>query len=335
MSARRDINIDLIRALSCIGVLGLHCFQEHLMSINLIIYRLCGFAIPMFFVTSGYFLVLTKHDIKNCLRRISKVCVIIILWNLLFWFILQAKNLLATQNISFIELPTSILKGLIQQGRFWHFWYLAALMLVYAVLPFINRFMMKSQKRRLLGLWLIFLTIGVLLQLLSEFAYHKSVQRLVVQPLRLWTWLQYFLLGGVLRIYRDKWNGKRKESLIAMIGLTVIAQLWQMLMGNQIHVLYGEAFYDSITTVLWVSALFIFVMNLNITTGLTRFVEVVAPCTMGIYIIHPLIIRYMKRVLFPDTFMKSLALFIILTGVSFGITYVMKRIPGLKKLVSL
>lgn len=335
MAERRDVNIDLIRTLSCVGVVGLHCFQEHLMSMNLIGYRLCGFAIPMFFVTSGYFLVLKNHDVTSTVHRISKVLLVIFLWNLLFWLIYQINDLLIVQTINFLELPKSIIKGFIQKGRFWHFWYLAALMLVYAVLPLICCFIAKNRKQRLLTLWIVFLVIGVVLQFLSEFVFHQSIQRLIVQPLRLWTWIQYFLLGGVLRVFQDKWYGKRTESLIGMVMLTVFAQLWQMLMGSQIHVLYGEAFYDSITTVLWVSALFIFAMNLNITARLTRFIEVVAPCTMGIYIIHPLLIRYMKKVLFPDSFVKSIALFIILTGVSFGITYVMKRIPGLKKLVSL
>ena len=333
MSAKRIINVDLIRILSCLGVIGLHCFQEHLMSINLIVYRLCGFAIPMFFVLSGYFLATKENDVKSSLRRISKVLIVIILWNLLFWFIYSIKNLLTAQIIGFMDLSKSILKGFIQQGRFWHFWYLAALILVYALLPLISRLLRKKQQ--IIILWAVLLSIGVILQILSEFVLHLSIQRFVLQPLRLWTWIQYFLLGGVLRISYDKWHGRKKESLIMVVVTTLVVQLWQSLMGNQIAVLYGEAFYDSIFTVLWVISIFVFVMNMEVGNNLEKFVATVAPCTMGIYIIHPLLIRYMKRVLFPDSFIKSFLLFIILTCISFGITYVFRKIPGLRRLVNL
>ncbi len=335
MPGKRDVNVDFIRILSCIGVVGLHCFQEVFSAGNLFVYRLCGFAIPMFFVTSGYFLAKRENNLQRILAKIIRILMIIILWNLILWVILTTKDIITSQQIDILFLPKSILKSFIQQGRFWHFWYLAALILVYTILPFISRFIAKNQKQRLLTLWVVFLLIGVVLQLLSEFVFHQSIQRLVVQPLRLWTWLQYFLLGGVLRISQDKWKGRKVEAMTAAIVMTIVVQLWQNLMGNQIHVLYGEAFYDSITTVLWVTAIFIFLMNLNITSGLKRFIEITAPCTMGVYIIHPLLIRYMKRLLFPDTFIKSIGLFVILSAVSFGITYVLRKIPWMKKLVSL
>ena len=334
MPVKRIINVDLLRILSCLGVIGLHCFQEHLISINLIVYRLCGFAVPMFFVLSGYFLATEENDVKSSLRRISKVLLVIILWNFLFWLIYLIKDILAAQSISFIELPKSILKGFVQQGRFWHFWYLAALILVYASLPLISSLLRKKQKQRIIVSWVVLLSIGVTLQIVSEFVLHQSIQRLVIQSLRLWTWLQYFLLGGVLRVCYDKWHGRKKESLLMAFVMMLVVQLWQSLMGNQIAVLYGEAFYDSIFTVLWVISIFIFVMNMEIDKKLEQFVVIVAPCTMGIYIIHPLLIRYLKRVLFPDSFIKSLLLFIVLTCISFGITYVLRKIPGLKKLIN-
>ena len=325
MPVKRIINVDLLRILSCLGVIGLHCFQEHLISINLIVYRLCGFAVPMFFVLSGYFLATEENDVKSSLRRISKVLLVIILWNFLFWLIYLIKDILAAQSISFIELPKSILKGFVQQGRFWHFWYLAALILVYASLPLISSLLRKKQKQRIIVSWVVLLSIGVTLQIVSEFVLHQSIQRLVIQSLRLWTWLQYFLLGGVLRVCYDKWHGRKKESLLMAFVMMLVVQLWQSLMGNQIAVLYGEAFYDSIFTVLWVISIFIFVMNMEIDKKLEQFVVIVAPCTMGIYIIHPLLIRYLKRVLFPDSFIKSLLLFIVLTCISFGITYVLNE----------
>ena len=60
MVNKRDINIDLVRVLSCMGVFGFHSFQENLESVNIFIYRLYGFAIPMFFCHKWIF-----FDIKR------------------------------------------------------------------------------------------------------------------------------------------------------------------------------------------------------------------------------------------------------------------------------
>ena len=87
ISNKRDHNADLIRIISCLGVVGLHSFQEHLESANLIIYRICGFAIPMFFLVSGYFLLTKNVDFKYASRKVLSVFSVIISWNLLYFLV--------------------------------------------------------------------------------------------------------------------------------------------------------------------------------------------------------------------------------------------------------
>lgn len=51
----RHYNIDLIRTLACIAVIGLHTYGIEIGLPNSIVYYLCGFAVPCFFMSSGYF----------------------------------------------------------------------------------------------------------------------------------------------------------------------------------------------------------------------------------------------------------------------------------------
>ncbi|WP_125140053.1 acyltransferase family protein [Clostridium transplantifaecale] len=50
----RDYDIDLLKALSCLAVIGLHTIGKYFSTGNVIAYYLCEFAIPMFFMTSGF-----------------------------------------------------------------------------------------------------------------------------------------------------------------------------------------------------------------------------------------------------------------------------------------
>lgn len=51
---QRNENIDLIRAMACLAVVGLHSFAKD-EDISSWFYYLCGFAVPFFFMASGFF----------------------------------------------------------------------------------------------------------------------------------------------------------------------------------------------------------------------------------------------------------------------------------------
>ena len=52
----RDCNIDLIRLIACVAVVGLHTFPKDLSLVTASLYYLSGFAVPFFFMSSGFFL---------------------------------------------------------------------------------------------------------------------------------------------------------------------------------------------------------------------------------------------------------------------------------------
>ena len=150
-----------------------------------------------FFVTSGYFLIAREESIKKNVSRIIKVLAVVLIWNVIYWLLYSIKGIVVSQRIDIIRLPISILKGFTQQGIFWYFQFLAALIIVYALLPLIGCLLQENLKRRIWILWSLFFIVGLVLQFMSEFVYKQSLQRFVVQPFRIWTWLQYFLWGCI------------------------------------------------------------------------------------------------------------------------------------------
>ena len=53
---KRNINLDMVKIIACISVIGLHTSQKDISAFNAALYYLCGFAVPVFFMSSGYIL---------------------------------------------------------------------------------------------------------------------------------------------------------------------------------------------------------------------------------------------------------------------------------------
>ena len=56
MVNKRDCGVDLLRVIACCAVVGLHTFTNGLTSVSTVVYYACGFAVPVFFMASGAFL---------------------------------------------------------------------------------------------------------------------------------------------------------------------------------------------------------------------------------------------------------------------------------------
>lgn len=70
MNKNRIVGLDLLKIIACLGVVGLHTIGKDSSEINRILYYLCGYAIPCFFMVHGYF-ILNKAELK-CTYLIKK-----------------------------------------------------------------------------------------------------------------------------------------------------------------------------------------------------------------------------------------------------------------------
>ena len=77
----RNINVDFLKCLACIAVVGLHTISR---DSNSIVYYLCTFAIPVFFVSSGYFLLNKKSvSCKYISNKIFRILRVVFIWSIL------------------------------------------------------------------------------------------------------------------------------------------------------------------------------------------------------------------------------------------------------------
>lgn len=72
--ASRNYNLDLLKIIACVAVVGLHTLQKDLSVINSTLYYCCGFAVPVFFMCSGYMLLnRSQMTVSYVIRKIASI----------------------------------------------------------------------------------------------------------------------------------------------------------------------------------------------------------------------------------------------------------------------
>lgn len=326
----RNCNIDLMKIVACIAVVGIHTFPRDLSEITALLYYLCGFAVPVFFMSSGYFLlnrgpVTIRYSMKKCIGIVR----VVICWNIIISGCKTVRALVLQRNFveELINFPLECLKSIFQEGTIWQFWYLGALLILYLLLPILSRF----TKRKLL-----FLVgagvIAVILELIS-FYLRYPVQKYIVQTLRLWTWIFYWLLGSEISEIQ-KWISKHIsiKSHIFLFGICTIFNLsYQMIVGTYLITesgkrLHAEYFYDSLCEMIWIILLFTLVLRLTLSNTVEKYVYKIAPLAMGIYIIHPFVIRTLKKIVGIDSLVMALVCGLVTLIISYSTALLISKI---------
>lgn len=101
LTTRRNCNVDFIRVIACIAVVGLHTFPKDLSVATAALYYLCGFAVPFFFMSSGYFL-LNRGEVsyKYAVQKCGGIIRIVFLWNAMLFILRFGKQLFLDRKVT-------------------------------------------------------------------------------------------------------------------------------------------------------------------------------------------------------------------------------------------
>ena len=252
--------------------------------------------------------------------------IVLVLWvsavSLLAW---AGSLLVGTATPVFLlEFLLSTLKGtLFQNGLLSHCWFLWALGFLYVLLPSLSRLALR-EKRILFG---VLLCVGIGIQIASCLV-GQPLETHVPQAFRIWIWLEYFLLGGL--IYPVCKKGLRVGAAgVALAAASLAAVVWQLFAGSALMpevagAAHAEYFYDSVTCVVWCAALFAFCSSLKPSQKPWVYL---ASLTMGVYLLHRLVIRALKHfVSFADPVWGCGLGFVVVLVVSFVVIAAVKKL---------
>lgn len=315
---KRDVQVDLIRLIACLCVIGAHlCLQVLNQCYNRIdwsrLLEKSFFAdgVPLFLMITGFFLVNGRNYKKIWKSTIGKVliptliyvifvqifCMFIVNKESFMWCI---KNALINFNIP------AILKGILTgdmtqiNGLCIHLWYILSYVKIIIWIP-VLWLVCKEEKvpklaRRMI---LIFGVISAVITDIQRFVSIPSIGLIKVFDL-VDKEILYVLLGYELFIHKDKIKNNRKLCIISALGFLIInfirykIEIRYMVINSFVDIVGRENFIEWKYTVLSILSslcLFMAIYSFEIKNStLGNVIVWLSDKTFGIYLIHYLLI---------------------------------------------
>ena len=335
----RRTELDLCRIHACLCILMIHSASDIYHELPLggaaffavtFLSTMVRSALPLFFMMSGT-LVLSRQtlDIRRVLvHNVLRLTGMYYLWSLLYALARAASGAFAGPY----EFFHAVVAG------HYHLWFLPALALVYLFFPVVHAALHRGglDVQYPVGL---FLFLGVFLAncnltpepapILYRFTLNFSLDYLPYLGYAVWGW------------WLSKKRFSRRTLWLAPLVFLVVtlaatfANRWYSLSKNDAD---GWLFhYFSLPVFLQATASYCFFLALRgKKLRHERAVTELAACTLGVYLIHPLMINVLERFglrVTPAAPLSSLFVFYAALAVSsFAPVFVLRRVPGLKRL---
>lgn len=332
MHKTRNINLDLIKVLACIGVVLLHTTMigfKDTGSWNLLayLYYLGTYSIPLFFMVNGY-LLLGKRNItySYILEKVKWILITVSSWNTIVWLL---KRDFAVNPVK------KIIGSMVQKGYFFQFWFFGALILIYLCLPILKKFL--NSKRSYLYILSLLISIGLIFEL-TNIIIQTPLQSYVIQTFRLWTWFFYYILGGLIAQFDKEFikNGfKRWMKIVAVLLLLITPVILFFLAKTIYHNLFAEYFYDILFVKIVSLGVFLTILTLSLKESKYKWIVFLSNQTMGVFIVHTYVMKVLEKLL-GFTYTGAYLLFPIFTlCISIIVVSLLMKIPYFNRIVKL
>lgn len=313
-----------------LGVICLHSTQAinpNGINISVLLYETASISIPLFFMVSGFLLIdKSNYNIKYSIKKILNIIRLVISVNLIYWLLIIIKHIIIYKyiDIKLSFLYDNISGCLIQKGAFWIYWYLGSMIILYLLLPIINK-LYKNKKKFYLLTFALFLTECI------SFYFNISNQNFnechIIQTFRIWNWLFYFNLGGCIKLRKPNVS----NYLIILCCLSFFLNI--IIQANFTSVMYihsCEFFYSSIPLITFAYLLFIIIMD-KCKMIQSRFISSLSNLFIPVFTLHPFIINIFHHSS-CKIFDNSVLLWIFVSFITITISFILMKVQFFSKL---
>lgn len=333
MKEKRKCWIDICKIIAMFLVIILHTvcngIKENQKDFSLLIYYFGTFAIPLFFMVNGYLQLNKVKDYKYVLKKILNIFMVCIIWNIpivIFKLVIEGEN----SNII-----SNVFLNYIQKGFFWQFWFLGALILIYIFLPLIQKLFNKTDKYKFITILLIIVSslVDLFNIINNNFLGNDIIKNSIPQVFRIWTWLTYFFIGGLVRKNDPLKKVDNKKLIVITFVSLFVSVLYAYNFSNILYSnLYAENLYDSFIVI--ATTFLIFNCFSRIQTS-NKLITDIGKLNMGVYIIHPTIIKIFKYFNLLYNNYLNIIFSAIIFLICIIITKVISKIPYLNKIIKI
>lgn len=322
MGQKRLLSIDLIKVVAMCAVMCLHTQYAYSGTSPLahFLYISSVVAIPLFFMTSGW-LLLGRSDTnyKYAFRKIFGILRFVAIITVAWYAVSGYRHHTGLLNTT--------VGSLLQRGPMGVFWYFGAMIIIYALLPYLNDLYKKHFRSFICVILTSFIIASVVFILNISNEIH--IEQHTIQTFRLWNWLFYFCIGGALK----KCTIHVNWLLVAF--MFAVNYLFQMQMLPYMSTQFCEYFYPSLPVMAFSIVLFVALRdmdgkNLAFVNGGGK---IFLPC----YAIHLFLIgstqNYFEKI-FPDSLgvnAMALCFWLFICIISISLSWLIMKIPFMDK----
>lgn len=263
---------DTLKGVSILAVILIHVTANYMDTneyLPLLLNQLSKFAVPVFFIVSGWGMSVSKNVSNNYLnflkKQINKLVIPFLFWSVIYFLL---DLIILGKQFEILDFLTSLVLG----SSYYHMYFIPLLFCFYLIFPIFKKF--RQSKVMFLGCLLVTMS--------SQALGHNGVLFFGLD-INLLNWIFYFEFGVWLGYkFIDKRTFIRKYRLVAvftfLISLLLLYMEWTFV-GNITAMRWGILIYTISIITLFIG----FNIENQILTNLGQI-------SFNIYLIHPLII---------------------------------------------
>ena len=297
-NCKRNINLDLLAIVASFLVVFLHqAAQIAETNIIIYIYRIIAeCAVPLFVMKSGALLLSKKKnvDYRYIGRAALRIVAIIVLWGLFYHSI---SNMLI-DGVSWLAVKKAIISVITAETTYnYQFWYLYMLLGLYAVTPVIRKFLHHAERADYIGFFLISFAVGFAIPFVCRLLNIDFQNVWIEKWFRFFsTYLLYYSLG-----YYCSEHSTSKRTRMILVVLVIFGGIITVLgcNGNFLGSKKAWITYDSPFTLAYTTLIFSFIMKCQFdeNTLFARKIVSLASYSLGVFILHPMVIVVMRKLI--------------------------------------
>ena len=303
--------------------------------------------VPLLFLVSGALSISRPVDLKGTLRRCGTVLVLTVFWTV---FSLAVVLLLRREPMSpgeFFYTASQLEHGYIQ-----HLWYMPTFLFLCLITPLMQSLRQHAPQVYRYGLVLLFVfTFGNLLLSDLEYLLRAVTGRLGHTGNRQFFWFTnffvyhywyapvYYGIGTALLEHRQQLRRYRKWALLAipvcMICLTVFALARSYVRGEIFDPVFNN--YGSVFTLILTLSVAVLLLDVHPGPAFSRCMQSISNCSLGIYLIHWLLIEALLDYLpaLTNTNRPAPLTALLVMALSWALTWCLMKLPPTRCLVTL
>lgn len=339
-------SIDIAKFIFSIFVVGIHThpfksFGE--IANQFTSEMLFRFAVPFFFVSSGYFLfskmqfssdgklIKCDENKKRLISYVKRITIMYVIWSVVY-YALQAAEWFADKSISFIHLVISFVSSFFINGSYYHFWYIVCLIYSMPIIYFLlRRINVKVLTVAAVGLYLIkaipnsygWFSLGV-------FSTISSIESLTGCIFSTFFVAIPFIAFGIFFSQRENNHYKFKNIVFIVLAVLYFVE------AGYIYLIQGyEKTNYTVILLPTVVVLFMILKQINVAAKKPDCFVIMRKLSVIIYCIHPLVIAVLKYIVEYNS-INSFLWFLIILSVSLLLSiiiyYISKRLKCLRYL---